>query len=304
MADFSPPFGSNGEHRLPTATEKEQGFPCGPADRSLFNGLFRRIEAEIGEVISHAGIVQTDDRDTLLREAIEALIAAATGGGTADDYILMTQARSRLPFFPDVLTEDGKIPVTSPSNGTVRVPGWVTFQHRGIYRVTTTQTDFSTVANRTYHLRWSPADGFVLRDLASGAYNPTSAAETNAAFDSTYDDMLVARVITNSSNVATITNLVNRHSLLYMEATPLVDAHQNSSQNNALFNFSWTYNFARTPKVLLSSYGQRFQQQPANVSIDRDFDLEDPVVTRYGTKVTDAHNDFMFQWRLGLMAAA
>lgn len=257
MADFDPPFGQDGERRLPTAIEREQGFLCGAASRALFNGLFNRIEAEIGEVIAHAGIAPTDDRNTLLREAIEALISAATGGGTADDYILMTQARSRLPFFPEIITDDGKIAVTSPSIGTVRVPGGTTFQHRGIYRVATVQTDFLTDASKTYHLRWNATDGFTMKDLASGAYNPTAAAESNAAFDSTYDDMLVARIITNSSNVPTITNLVNQDRLWHTERLAGAAAETSPGGPAGTFraSFTATFNWSRTPKFAASQGG-------------------------------------------------
>lgn len=303
MADFDPPFADQGERRLPTTTEQQQGFPCGPASRELFNGLFWLLQGQIKEIANEAGVIPSQEGDiTLLKRAVLALIDAATGGGTADNYILMDQARSRLPIYPDVQHETGHLGVLSPSTGTVRVPGSRTFLHRGIFPVTTVQTDFATDPSKTYHLRWNPTDGFVLRDLASGTYNPGTLAETNATFDSSYDDMLVARVVTNSSNAATITNLINRHSLLYMEATQMVPAHQNSGANDARFNFSWTYNFARTPKVLLSSYGQN-SPGPGPI-IDRDSDFYDPVITRYGTTCTNAQNDFMGYWRLGLMAVA
>lgn len=209
MADFSTPFGRDGERRLPTTTERQTGFPCGPADRALFNSLFHRVEAEIQDVISTAGIVPTDTRNTLLREAIEALISAATGGNPAG-YVLMTQARARLPIYPEVSNVDGKIVVTSPATGTVRLPGGIEFVHRGIFPVTTVQTDFITDPSKTYHMRWNPTAGFTLNDLASAVYNASGASESNAAFDSKYDDMLIARVITNSTNVPTITNLVNK----------------------------------------------------------------------------------------------
>lgn len=249
MADFDPPFAQSGERRLPTATERAQGFLCGPASQVLFNGMFHRIEAEIGEVIEHAGIVPTDERDTLLREAIEALIAAATGGGATGDYLLMTQARARLPIFPEILTADGKMGITSPATGQVRVPGNVVFQHRGIFRVTTVQTDFPTDASKTYHLRWNPTDGFAMKDLAGVTYNPTAAAETNVGFDSAYDDMLVARVITNSSNVPTVTNLVNRPRLFYSiraEGPASVVAGNAGARE---FLSTQTYNWARTPQT-------------------------------------------------------
>lgn len=260
MADFDPPFGEDGERRLPSSTERQLGFPCGPADRLLFTGLFNRIEAEIGEVIGYAGLTPTDDRFTQLREAIMALIAAGlvppASAGTSVEYILMSQARARLPIFPDVDTSDGKIVVTSPSTGTVRVPGGTSFLHRGIWLTTTAQTDFATSASKTYHLRWSPGDGFELLDLADTGYNPSVLAETDTAFDSTYDDMLVARVITNSSNVATITNLSNKDRLKDRGQTAMI-RHKPWVDNTLPYNISTgtlvTINWARRPQMAVTA---------------------------------------------------
>ncbi len=209
MADFDPPFGQSGERRLPTTVERSEGFACGPASKELFNGLFHRLESEVGEVIGYAGLTPSDGTYTQLREAIVALIAAATGGGATSDYLLMSQARARLPIFPEIHTTNNVMPVISPSPGTVRISAGATFSHRGIFPITTVLTDFPTDPSKTYHLRWNPTDGFTLKDLASVVYNPTSAAESNIAFDTVYDDMLVARIVTNSSNVANITALSN-----------------------------------------------------------------------------------------------
>lgn len=210
MADFNTPFASQAGRRNPTSDEKINGFPCGPADQTLFNGLFHRLESEIGNVISFAGLTPSDADLSQLRKSIVALIDAATGGGDTDSYLLMSQATARLPIYPEMLTEDGKINVSSPATGLVRVPGGIEFLHRGINQISTEETDFNTQSSKTYHLRWNPVDGFSLKDLSNGSYNPGAAAETSTAFDSGYDDILIARVITNSSNVASITNLVNK----------------------------------------------------------------------------------------------
>jgi len=154
--------------------------------------------------------------------------------------------------------------------GTVRVPAGLDFMHRGIFRVTTTQTDFVTDPSKTYHLRWNPTDGFVLRDLASGAYNPGSLAEMNPVFDSTYDDMLVARVITNMSNVATVTNLVNRDRLTAAVLRTETFTRTTDANGNILSPFgAEALNWARTPAVtgLISRYGystmlQRVPEDP------------------------------------------
>ena len=73
MADFEPGFANEStSKRFPTAQEIATGFPCGPADRDLFNMLINQIQEELGEVITWGGITHTNDRNTLVREAIEA----------------------------------------------------------------------------------------------------------------------------------------------------------------------------------------------------------------------------------------
>lgn len=246
MANFNPAFSTSADFRMPTSDERQNGFPCGPADRELFNGLFHRIEAELGNVIVAAGITPSDDSFTQVLEAIEAIISTATGGNPAG-YILMDQARARLPIYPDVQNADGRINITSPANGSIRVPGGVTFQHRGIFPVTTAQTDFPTVASKIYHLRWNPTDGFTLRDLADVTYNPSTLNETNEAFDSGFDDMLVARIVTNASNVPTITNLANKDRLWLDYFTTITTGWTSTPNDNAIhFNaITIPLNFAR-----------------------------------------------------------
>jgi hypothetical protein len=199
---------------------------------------------------------------------IQALIDAATGGGEEAGYLLMTQARTRNPVFPIIETADFKINCSSPGAGTVRIPGGVSFLHRGIYIEETVETDFATLASKTYHLRWSYADGYALKDLSDVAYNPTSAAETSTIFDSTYDDMLIARVITNSSNVASITNLINnaRIETRVSRASAVGDGGANSGTGPTT---SHTLDFARTPLAFLESIYPPGggQDSDANVSV-------------------------------------
>lgn len=215
MANFATPFASSGPRRNPTSDERANGFPCGPADQTLFNGLFHRIESELANVITAAGLTPTDASFNQVQQAIAALIDAATGSGETENYLLMSQAIARLPIMPEVLSADGRINITSPANGTVRLPGGVNFLHRGINTQVTNQADFPTVSNRTYHLRWNPTDGFALKNVGDSGYNPDGLDETDAVFDTTYDDMLVARVVTNSVNAPTITKLANKTRLTF-----------------------------------------------------------------------------------------
>ncbi|MBY2918856.1 hypothetical protein [Rhizobium leguminosarum] len=200
-------------------------------------------QREIMAVITAAGISGSNGDLTQLYQAIQQLILAATGGGDTSNYVLMPAARARLPIFPEVLTSDGRIPISAPSTGTVRVPAGYDFLHRGIFAITTVQTDFVTVANKTYHLRWNPTNGFQLKDLADVAYNPAAVAETDISFDSAYDNMLVARVVTSAGNVATIANLANK------ERLQVIFEKTTWEQNSVTYPPApqVTINFARTP---------------------------------------------------------
>lgn len=269
MADFDPPFADQGERRAPLSTEQQLGWPCGPASRELFNYLFWLQQGQIKSIADEAGVGSEQSGDhTVLKRAVLALIEAAIA--TLDPpedpdlsaFVTINQARSRLPIFPDVLHGDGHLGVFSPSTGVVRVPAGRNFLHRGIALVTTSEVNLNTDASKIYHLRWTPADGFVLRDLASGTYNPGTLAEENQAFDSSYDDMLVARVITNSSNAVTVTNLVNRSRLAHQSidgGTP----NTNSGSNGATRNLLWSLNWARTPVAQLApNMGVNNKTQP------------------------------------------
>jgi hypothetical protein len=209
---------------------------------------------ELDHLIDFAGLTPGKADLQQVRKAIEALILAATGGGETSQYLLITQARARLPIFPDVQSADGRINVTSPTGGTLLVPPSVSFQHRGIYPVSTSDyieddRTFTTLANKTYHLRWNPTDGFVLKDLADSGYNPSVLAESNASFDSTYDDMLVARIVTNASNVATITNLANFNQFYALGGRVSSEIASGSSVATTV-----TLNWARSPKTSMRSY--------------------------------------------------
>jgi len=207
--DYNAPFGSAD----PNAGYADRNTP-GAVSGSRVPGLAIEMpQREIVTVIKNAGLTPDKTDPTQLDQAIDKKIEAVTGGGGDDNYVLMTQARVRLPIFPEILTADGKLPVVSPSAGVVRVPAGYEFLHRGIFLVTTVQVDLPTLPNKTYHLRWTPSDGFALKDLADVGYNSAALAEVDAGFDSAYDSMLSCRIQTNASNIAAITNLVNRSRL-------------------------------------------------------------------------------------------
>lgn len=307
MADFTTPF-ANGqeERRLPTADEKALGFPCGPADRFLFDGLFHRIESELGDLISFAGLTGEDGDNTQVRQAVLALIANAIGeeeGGDTSAFLQVIQARARLPIMPEVQTTDGKLTITAPSTGTVRIAAGTTFLHRGIYPETTAQTDFVTSQSKVYHLRWIYQTGYVLKDLTDVSYNPGSIDEADKTFDSSYDNMLIARIVTNASNVATITALVNKSTL--EKRMVLQGQNMRAAQigREKLFDFSGDIGWARTPRLASFNWSRKFS---VATTTDGDSDhylvgyggaWNDPKLTqfpftRYDTKFSMVHDDY------------
>ncbi len=265
MADFDPPFASvGGVNRTPTTDEQSDGFQCGGADLTLFNRLFGRIEAELKAIQDAGGIAGSEGDDTTVLQAIQELISIATGGGDVSTYVTFPLAQVRLPIFPEVTTNNGIIAVTDLGTGNIRIPASAVILHRGIRTYTTAQADIATVLSKTYHLRFQVAAGvgtFVLKDLADTGYNPTVAAETNTAFDSTYDDMLVARIVTNSSNVPTITNLTNKALLTTDGETSDIQpgAFQENKKPSELVSASansqtFDINWARKPQAAMVGF--------------------------------------------------
>lgn len=284
MPDYSTPFAKDAIKRTATADEKLNGFPCGAANQALFNGLVNQLQADLYAIHVAGGVAGSDEDTNTTLLNIQALINAATGGGDDSDYVLLSQARTRLPIFPEFLTADGKINVSSPATGTIRIPSGIDFLHRGIKIETTVETDFTTDVSKTYHVRWNPTDGYQMLDLESGTYNAGSLDETDAVFDSTYDDMLICRVITNSSNVATITNLVNKNRLI--DAVKTRDSISHAITPTVLVGTSFDFEWSRTPLepiINIRMIGAHSFGASNNIGHDlRMFGFEDPVFSRYG----------------------
>lgn len=161
------------------------------------------------------------------------------------------------PNFPHVQTSSGKLAV-SVAGLSVSVDAAQTWMHRGVFRYSSDDyagaaRTFATVNGKTYHLRWTPGAGFALKDLADAAYNPGALAETDPTFDSTFDDMLVAKV-TATGGVATVTTLINA---LQLKARANVSGggsiiSTGSGNDGILYSSTFSLNWARTPTPVLA----------------------------------------------------
>lgn len=222
-------------------TGQEGSYPSG---KSLENPM-----REILAVIEAAGLTPTNTDLTQLLQAINALITAGGGGGGGGDPVDFTLN----PVFPHV-TVGGGIMSVSSSSGQVQLASGQTFVHRGGVLYNTTDIDVgdrtkTTTALKTYHLRWRYNGGtpvIVLADLVDSGYNPGALAETNAAFDTSFDDMLIARVVTDAANTPTVTALKNLNRLAHSEILGGTSG-VNVGNNGANWLFSKTLNWARSP---------------------------------------------------------
>jgi hypothetical protein len=166
-----------------------------------------------------------------------------------------------LQIFPEVENSTGKLGITDNANGTITVQASQNVLWRGWERISTDAFSsgartLTHLANKTYHLRYERGVGFSLKDLVNVGYNPTSLAEGDISFDTTYDNMLVARVITNGSNVPTIKPLVNRNRLS-AEAVASGAASiytSGSGSDGAQYDATFTLDWSRKPVSSLQGW--------------------------------------------------
>lgn len=129
---------------------------------------------------------------------------------------------------PEMLTKDGKFVLQQSNPGEITILRDQWFLWRGVWKLNSSQypdssRTLTTKPATTYHLRWRPSVGFILYDVTDVIYNSLQQPEESTAMDSNPDDMLIARVVTDSANKATWVSLVNRINLrVYWAAYALI----------------------------------------------------------------------------------
>lgn len=160
------------------------------------------------------------------------------------------------PVFPHIQTTNNKLAI-SVAGLQISVDAGQSWMHRGAFRYSSDDyagaaRTFATVNGKNYHLRWTPGAGFVLKDVTDAVYNPGALAETDPTFDSTHDDMLVAK-ISSSAGLAAVTPLTNAP-LLKVRATTSGGGGvttTGSGSDGVRFNGTFVLNWARTPTPVL-----------------------------------------------------
>lgn len=157
------------------------------------------------------------------------------------------------PFYPDVQTAAGCLAITDNGDGTITIAPAQKWFMEGKYF----NTDDYPVADRTFaipatgffHLRFTQANGFALKDLGGVTYNPSGIDEAAPVFDTTYTDMLIAKI-----DNGVCTPLVNKARLdlsAIIKETKVVGTNSWIWESQAGLNFNWS----RTPTVLMAQMG-------------------------------------------------
>lgn len=219
------------------------------------------------------GPAQPGDLTANMRTAWRYSTAADGGNGAwlITPWALAMAGLDRMPVFPEIDTASNALAFTA-TTGQVVVNADQVFRHRGHRVVNTSDTavgsrTFATVANKTYHLRWTWASGAGSYSLAD--MTAASPAETDPSYDSTYDMMLAARVVTDGANLPTVTALKNKARLAATVAAELIN-NTATGDNEHQGTFSVSINWARRPDVQSFTPLRQVWNQHASVA-DRDF---------------------------------
>lgn len=233
--------------------------PCtseGAKDGSRVSAQFLNfLVANFRAAVRGLGVAEDTTDDDMILKCFQAV--------AFDDWI-------NLPIFPESLESGYTLGITDLGGGQIRIDGGLSFLHRGCKRVDTSSYNdaartLNHSANKTYHVRWqynAGAPEFAIKDTADGVYNPGVLDEGNAAFDTTYDDMLIAKVVTDGSNVPTMTLLQNK-AVLAADAKAYDDSVINPNQNASHMLYSILLNWSRTP---IASAVQWCAGSPSSVS--------------------------------------
>ena len=192
------------------------------------------------------------------------------------------------PIFPEVTTSDGRLNITtaavSPS-AIVEIATGTVFVHRGGAPFST--SDFSQAerqltlaANKTWHVRWhAPGKGdavpastypkgrFVAKDCSDTGYCPGGVgSEGQAALDTTFDDMLIAKIVTGAAGASpSYTQLSNKARLSATLVKSTIE--KQLSTWTGLPSLAPTLNWSRRPQ--LSRGNEDYDVTASNESMAR-----------------------------------
>ena len=248
------------------------GYAWSSDARLMHNGTGGEIVPTGTAAADLIGDGLTDWVDAFAAE-LQAQIDAALADGDGQTLAI---AHLVAAIYPHAETSDGRLSITAGS-GEVTVDAGQSWIWRGGRRLAADDLDTATLptaASKTYHLRWhAPGTGTATPagDYPAGRLelaDMDGLTETDAGYDSTLDRMLVARVVTDGGNAATILPLANAATL----AADVIAGGVVTTSNSANFaqrDVAFALDWARGPRT--------WQVSPSKIDIlnDDGFDASD-----------------------------
>ncbi|TVR11855.1 MAG: hypothetical protein EA385_00595, partial [Salinarimonadaceae bacterium] len=247
-----PPFNQ------PPGTPWENGNPAtGKRGSVIDSRAIDHSQAEIVNAIKRLGLTPDANNLEQLGLAIQNYVSSLTGEGGDDTFLTVPSARATLPIYPEVLSADGRLSISSPSSGSLVVAASGAIRHRGVFDVLLSdipleERTFAMLPSKVAHIRWEPTGGLKRLYLDDETYNPLGLPETDPSFDAGYDSAFLARATTDPSANVSITTLANRDRLeSEQEAAGVAGVTTFNPAWGAKFSHTFALNWARTPLVSL-----------------------------------------------------
>ncbi|PDT05693.1 hypothetical protein CO666_03560 [Rhizobium chutanense] len=220
----------------------------------MMDALFADVEAAFPYATTAEAIAGALLNKIINPKTLADVLAVKLAAGPLDPAVV-----TYLNVYPTILAANNKATVT-PSAGQVVVTPfqwvWRQFKTLDLAALNLAARTFATAASKTYHLRLAydvntGVQTLSLKDLSSAGYNPSALAEGNVAFDTGYDDMIIALVTTSAGNVPTVKPLKNASRLT-------ASAQRTTYVINANASIGWVYDaitldWARQPTINLDT---------------------------------------------------
>lgn len=210
-------------------------------------------QRELVNLIQGLGTKLNPNDDSQLSQRLRELTPLRHLGAIANHHGL-----AGFNHYPHIASQSQHLEIIQHDAWKIEIAPGQTFNWRGVWRIdtdafSTLERSFELAPNSTYHLRWRSTDSFLLLHLQDAAYNPQDLKESNPSFDTTFDDMLIARISSDEQGITEIVTLRNSQHLLTQFSSKQSSLIEQSA-TGALFSdvkpvASLALQWARTPRA-------------------------------------------------------
>lgn len=242
--------------------------------------------SELVHLVEYSGQTPSSGDLQQVRKAVEAILA---------QYPTIAQILTYNRVFPHTMTGDNKLTVIDNEDGTATLAADQSWVHRGFFPRSSNDLDVEarTVEippNATGHLRWrwnGGAPQVTFGNLADDqGYNPGELVDADPVFDTSLDDMLIARIERDGSGTLEITGLRNRAQLRSHFRGQEVFTNVSAGSSPLKMGEAVTLDWARTPRNIIIPSGTSGPGIAGNMDVGVASSGIPNIESRYGFQVS------------------